>query len=485
MSGTPYSLLDQDCFMAVEHLEFDDSIAGLLVDGDPDSPFVGATLRLLLGRGVQVEVPYLGSHRSPQFASVEPWFSQKTPPKNMELYTPNGTIALFDITWGGHSENWGGVSASVGTLRPSEAVLRDRDGELSDPLEFRTLQSRLDGLSIWARANAITSESVTDESARVQSVTYKLDGTALATWNQGRMRMTLTSTWTTDPQVDGYSSRNELTDFVVLRSEVAEQGVVLPFWDHFVEHRKIVTLLVFLFGGPISFRQHHLQDARFAARMMDGTVYNHPFYEVVSRHTIRDREAPIPSKESLGRPLAYLPQIDVEGLTNWSDTYDQWARFILPSAGVLGRTRPFIEDVVISTSMSIEAAGGILGAQDGEEELWNGKGRPPTKVNVFRCLHFIGLPLSAYGDNVGLAIAIANNYNDVKHYDRGDFPDQGQTFLVSRLNRLLVRLIALSLVDRDGTLLKPYREGSELYEIKQEFDAYKATVDHDGNWTIE
>jgi len=40
------------------------------------------------------------------------------------------------------------------------------------------------------------------------------------------------------------------------------------------------------------------------------------------------------------------------------------------------------------------------------------------------------------------------------------------------------------LVDRDGTLLKPYREGSELYEIKQEFDTYKATVDYEGSWTI-
>lgn len=471
--------------MAVEHLDFDDSIAGLLVDGNPDSPFVGATLRLLRGRGVQVEVPYLSSHQSPQFAIVEPWFSQKTPPKNIELYTPNGTIALFDVTWGGRSENWGGVSASVGTLRPSEAVLRDRDGDLSDPLEFRKLQSRLDGLTIWARANAITSESTTDDNGRVQSVTYKLDGAELAGWNQGRVRMTLTSTWTTDPEVDGYSARNQLTDFVVLRSEVTEEGVVLPFWEHFIEHRKIATLLVFLFGRPISFRQHHLQDERFAARMIDGTVYNHPFYEVVSRHTIRDREAPVPTREPLGRPLAYLPQLDAEGLPNWSNTYDQWARFILPSAGVLGRTRPFIEDIVISTSMSIEAAGGILGVQDGEDELWNGRGRAPTKVNVFRCLHFIGLPLAAFGDDVGLAIAIANNYNDVKHYDRGDFPDHGQTFLVSRLNRLLVRLIALGLVDRSGSLLRPFREGSELHEIKQEFDAYKATVDHDGNWKFE
>jgi hypothetical protein len=471
--------------MAVEHLDFDDSIAGLLVDGDPDSPYVGGTLRMLRGRGVEVQVPYLSSHRSAQFASVDTWFSQQTPPKNMELYTPNGTLSLFDVTWGGHSENWGGVAASIGTLRPSEAVLRERDGDLAEPLEFRTLQSRLDGLSIWARAQAIMSDSTTDEEGRVQSVTYTLNGDELVAWDQGPLRMSLTSTWTTDPQTDGYAASNQLQDFVVLRSHVRDEGVVLPFWDHFVEHRKLATLLVFLFGRSISFREHHLQDERFAARMMGGTVYNHPFYEVVSRHTYRDREAPVPTKEALGRPLAYLPQIGAEGLAKWSEAYDAWNRFILPSSGVLGRTRPFIEDIVISTSMSIEAAGAILGRQAGEDELWNGRGRTPTKVNAYRCLQYLELPLEVLGDRVGLAIAIANNYNDVKHYDRGDFPEHGATFLVSRLNRLIVRLIALSLADANGALLLPYRNGSELHEIKQEIDGWKAHVDHDGNWSFQ
>jgi hypothetical protein len=469
--------------MAVEHLDFDASLAGLLVDGVEDSPYVGATLRLLRSEGVQVTIPYLSATVAAQFASVEPWFSQQTPPKNMLLHTPDGTVSLFDIAWGGHSENWGGVKTSVGTLRPSEAVLGYRDGDLADPLVFHKLQSRMDGLAIWARAKSITHDSTTDENRRVQTVTYLLAGEEIATWQQGTLRMSLSSSWTTNPEINGYSERNALDDFVLLQSEAV--GRTASFWDHFVEHRKLATLLVFLFGRPISFREHRLQDDRFAARMSDGKIYDHPRHEVISRHTVREREAPIPTRESLGRPFAYLPQIGPDGLAKWSASYEEWSRFILPSSGVLGRSRPFIEDLVISTSMSIEAAGGILGRQEGEDELWNGKGRPPTKVNVYRCLRFLGLPLEALGDEIGLAIAIANNYNDVKHYDRGDFPGHDSTFLVSRLNRLIVRLIALSLIDSDGALLKPFRDGVELSEIRQEFHVYGATVDHGGNWLID
>jgi len=389
-------------------------------------------------------------------------------------------VSLFDVSWGGHSENWGGIRTSRGTLRPSEAVLGLRDGPLADSLEIEQLHSRLDGLTIWGHSPAITHAVERDENGRSQSATYTLRGRELAQWNSGGLVASLSSSWGTESVGDAQGDRTVLDDYIFLKTDAADGPV--SFWEHFVEQRKIASLLVFAFGRAIGFREHRLRDSRFVARMNGGAVYDHPRHQVVSRHSIRDRELPVLTREQLGRPMAYLPQIGSEGLAAWSEAYERWRRFILPAAAVLGRQRPFVKDVVTSTSMAIEAAGGLIGPQAGEEQFWNGRGRRPTYVSVYRCLKYLDLDLSDIGERVDIAAAIANNYNDVKHFDRGDFPDSDQTYLVSRLNRLIVRMVALSLTGRGDELMVPIRDSVDVLDVKQLFHANHMQVGAEGAW---
>jgi len=461
------------------HLEFGASIAGLLVDGVEETPYVGATLRLLDPRGVEVEVPYFSRHKAPQFTNVDEWFSTQTPPKNMLLYAPEGAISLFDVAWGGHSENWGGVRTSVGTLRPSEAVLGRREGPLEDPLLMAQMHSRIDGLNEWTRLSSVSHESETDENNHIQAVTYKLRSPESVEWQQGEARLTLRGGWTIADDYNAVRHQTRIEDTVTVVSEFDEPR---SFWDHFVEQRKVATLLVFLYGRPISFREHRLRDDRFAARMNNGRIYDHPRYEIISRHTIRDRTVPVPTRKELGRPIAHLGQITGEGLHAWSNAYEPWSRFILPSMSVVGRTSPYIEDLVVSTSMGLEAAGGILGEQGGEGPTLNRRGNPTTSTYVYRVLHHLALNWGEVGSEIGLARAVANNYNDVKHADRGDFPDNDATFLVSRVNRLVVRLLALTLTGRGDELLEPYRTGGEMWSIKEDFRLNHLGVNEDGSW---
>ena len=85
-------------------------------------------------------------------------------------------------------------------------------------------------------------------------------------------------------------------------------------------------------------------------------------------------------------------------------------------------------------------------------------------------------------DRVGLSRAIANNYNDVKHYDRGDFPDHDESYVVSEVNQMIVRLLAIHLTGRGEQLLSSYRDGNDLYKIKQVLDGYGLRVDETGCW---
>jgi hypothetical protein len=464
--------------MAMAHLEFGDSISGLLVDGVDETPYVGATLRLADPRGVEVEVPYMTMRGSGQFSNVVEWFSSRTPPKNMLLYARDGVVALFDVSWGGHSETYGGLRTSVGTLRPGEAVLGRREGPLTDPLEIQELSSRIDGLNEWTSAESVSHEVEMNAENRIQAVTYELRSPEPIEWKQGEALMKLRASWTVDENSDALRKRTTIDDSVSVISEFEESR---PFWDHFVEQRKLATFLVFLFGKPIAFREHHLRDDRFVTRLQDGRIHDRPRYEVISARTIRERATPIPTTKKLGEPIAWFSQVGPEGMQAWSDSYEAWSRFILPSASVLGRNGAYAEDIVVSTSMGLEAAGGLLGEQSGERPTWF-RGRPTTATYVYRCLQLVDVNLDKIGDKMGLARAIAKNYNDVKHYDRGDYPDQDITYLVSSFNELLVRLIAMTLTDRGDELLVPYREGNEMWRVRQLFIVNGLFVKADGGW---
>lgn len=467
--------------MGMNRLEFDDSLSGLLLDGVQDTPYVGATLRFTGGSGMTVEVPYLSNRAVAQFGHVQAWFRDQSPPANMLLLVPDGAISLFDIGWSGHSENWGGQRASIGSLRPDLVVLGDRDGALWEPLVMGEMRSRIDGLNEWSRLSAVSSDRRTDDEGRVQSVTLLLRRDDGITWQQGEATMSIRAGWFHSPEQDGYERKTTVDDNVHIESKFSSGP--MPFWEHFVEQRKVANLMVFLFGRPLSFREHKLRDDRFSSRMLDGRIHAHPLTEIISRHTYRDRRVEVPSKKELGHPIAHMAQIGVEGLTAWSEKYEQWERFILPSVSVLSRTGRFIEDVIISTSMSIEAAGSIIGERPDERATWSRGSKPTTATYVYRCLDLLDVRWpERIGSRVGLARAVANSYNAVKHYDRGEFPDHDESYVVSEVNQMIVRLLAIHITGRDDELLASYRDGSDLYKIKQIVDGYGLRVDEDGVW---
>ncbi|MGV8881124.1 MAG: hypothetical protein ACOH19_03140 [Rhodoglobus sp.] len=462
-------------------LEFGDSVAGLLLDGVEETPFVGATLRLDDRQDVVVEVPYLTQTSAEQFANVVEWFSEKSPPANMILYTPEGTISMFDIEWSGHSQNWGGTKTSIGRLRPREVVFAGREGELGDPLKLGELHSYVDGLSAWSGVEAVIHKSKTDDKNRVKSVSIQMEGDTVLTWKQGSATMEFRSHWTHGRVRDGVGSLTTLRDTVTLVSTF-ETGAE-SFWDHFVEQRKIATLLVFLFGTPISFRKHQIRDERFAARAGgSGPVYDIPLREMLSRNTLRERIRPIPTNDELGIPLVYIDSVGAEGLAAWSDAYEGWARFIVPSAGVLNRRGAFVEDTVLSTSMSLEAAGGLLGEKAGEQQTLH-RGRPTTATYAYRCLVELGLEWPArISSMTGLARAIANNYNDLKHADRGEFPDHVESYLVCEVNRFLVRALALTLTSSSDALRDTFQQSREMSGVHHLFSANRMSITDDGKW---
>ncbi|MFI2363039.1 hypothetical protein [Promicromonospora sp. NPDC019610] len=461
--------------MVIEQLEFGQALAGLLVDESEETPYVGATLTLDDVRGVLVEIPFFAGDETGQFMHVQDWFDSRTPPSNLLFQSVKGPISLFDLRWNGHSSP-SGLAAGRGTFRAGETVLGHRLGPLADQLEIQQVRSWLDQLNDWAGLTSMTTNFASDpdnHTSRAHSFTVNLTTDEPVTWEQGAATLTLKSTWRSTREDDRRGRRLLVVDDVVLDSSFPEPR---RFEDHLVEQRKLTNLLVLLYGVRIALRRHRLRDDRFV-----DNAGSAQFVDLLSASTIRERARPMP--EVKDRPIAHLEQVGPDGLTTWAENYESWKRFILPAVNTFGRPDMLAEEVVMSTFTSIEAASHKIGKRRGEDSTYR-RGRVTTATHAYRCLHLLGISWPVQIASIeGMAQAIANNYNTIKHADRGEFPDPRESILVSQMNRWIIRLLAVHLTGKGDSVLGDHRSGTtKLWKLEQTFDTYQLRITSDGVW---
>lgn len=458
--------------MAITSLTPGQSYVGLLIDGVDGTPYTGATLRME-ERGPVVDVPFISRDETGQFAHVDEWFRTQTPPQNLILHTPDGMIGLYGIRWRGHSVRSG---VSLGQLTPSETLLGRYEGSLSEPFKVAEARSAVDGLRQWTQLYGITSDREIGEDGTEDLVVRVTTGVE-STWQQGEATMSLMSDWrTAAPDVDPHSGLNISTQ-PVLVSKFPEPR---PLNDHINEQRKVVHLLTLIAGSPIHFRQHHVGDEQIVLRSMGATVLGHPKVEAISSHTVQDYAQPRPNKNALDKMLTRFSDVGEAGMVRWNEQYEPWKKFILPAAGDFGRTGSFMEDTIISMSMSLEAAGKMIGERPGENDTYE-HNRPITATQVYRCLDVIGVSWGEIGNNAGIARGIARTYNSIKHFNSGEYPDAAVSHLVSGITQMIVRLMTLHLLDESGSLLAQYREVGAMRDLENRAKHYRLSFDARGN----
>lgn len=460
--------------MGIDTLRTGDTHTGLLVDGQDGTPYIGAALRFDQRQGVVVEIPFLHEQGEAQFAEVDAWFSQQSPPKNLILRVPGGQMLLVDLKWRSTSIRSG---VSLGTIAPAETLLGKRDVPLETPLAMTEVRSSIDGLRRWTRFSSVETEPHTDEHGRVQRLTIEVQSGEEVGWQQGDATMKFVSEWGTEHLDDARAGISVLDTAVLLSSFPTSR----PFADHLEEQRKVVNLLTLVAGTGIFFRRHRVGGPHIGsfAAGGGGSVRVHRA-ELVSTQTYRDYAQPTPSKRDLDSLLTRLSDVGAEGMARWGAEWERWKRFILPAAGVLGRRGAFAEDIITSLSMSFEAAGKIIGVRDGERDTY-GRGRPATATYVYRCLNVLDVSWGQVAPHhVGLAKAIAKTYNSIKHSDDSDFPDSAVSFVISHVSEHIARLLALHIIDDAGGLLAPFREPGAMWRVGRYVDVCAITFDEQG-----
>jgi hypothetical protein len=460
--------------MDLRTLTFGQSVAGLLVDGIEATPYTGATLKMEELRGVVVEIPYIDHGDTDQFKHVNEWFETRTPPRNLLLETPEGSIGLYGIRWLGHSSKPG---VSLGKLAPSETLLGPCEASLERPLMLDEVRSRIDGLQEWTGLKSVGYVPETDEQGLSQAVTVNVRAVKGEAWTQGEAAMQFESEWRTSRPDETDDGGLNINDGAVLVTRFPNPR---PFSEHLAEQRKIVSLLTLLSGQPIHFRHHRVSAESIIERALSGHVLSHPKIQLVSEQTVRDYRQPVPSRGDLQVFLAEFEQIGIDGITRWASRYEQWKRFVLPAVGVLGRKGLFLEDVIVSLSTSVEAAGQIIGKRNGEEVTYH-RGRTTTATYVFRCLDVLEIKWGGIAPSTNaLARAIANTYNDIKHFDRGELPRADVLHVVGVILRYIARLLALHIVDDSGNLLEGFRKDRALWRVQQVYETYQISFNERG-----
>lgn len=465
-------------------LEIGDSISGLLADGVKGTPWVGAAIKMDRRRGLVVEVPYLQSADGGQFAHVRQWFESRKAPSNMELLTPEGAVGLFDVVWVGHRAPFGAWKASVGKLQPSVAVLESRKGRFEDPLVIDEVYSRIDGLNDWSGLSAVSIDPLLDERNIANELTLTVKSELALEWVQGDANMRIQSIWSEVPESDGYQRKVLIADDVSLVSSF--RSGPRCFDDHYREQQKVRHFMTFMYGRQLFFRRHALRDERYSFTIHGRQDSIRPRIQLISSRTFADSVRDVPSRDKLNDLLANFHAVGADGMEAWCVEYEKWERFILPSVNVLGRDGVFAEDVILSTSMSMEAAGELIGERDGEECL-KGRGRNlPVSLCIYRCLHVLELELPGeFSGMVALSRAIANTYNAIKHSSRGSFPDGREVRIVCDLNKLIVRLLALHVAKVDlNAVIRSYVSVA-LDNIVAKMSWWSMSIDEDGKWRYE
>jgi hypothetical protein len=421
----------------MNHIAQGQSMPVLLVDGIEHTPHLAGTLSLL-ERGVTVTIPFVQGEA--QFASVEAWFRNHEVPHHLFAYSNNLRMSLFGCGWAGSHERHTAISSAEGTISVEEALMARWEGAFDEPLAIKEVRSEMDGLHEFARLTSITRDiETTGEGWTLNNkLLITVDARDGMEWTQGEATMVIATSWKEEGGRDLH-----VLDKATLTSTFETPR---PFRQHLAEQRKFVALLSLIFGKPVSFRRHVVRDENLRTRTVDGSAHGYTSVELISSQTVRDYSTTT-DEDDFKWPLTRMSLLSSETLTRWGESYEGWARFLLPTVSLLRFKSLFMENNLINAAMSFEAFGKhIVTSVDGEDVTYH-HGRPATATYVLRGVKTLSIDWSAVApDESAVARGITKFYNALKHPNNLEFPDSLETLILSEIAVGVIRLLALHTV---------------------------------------
>ncbi|NTW42196.1 MAG: hypothetical protein HGA44_20345 [Cellulomonadaceae bacterium] len=362
-----------------------------------------------------------------QFATAARWFGAMTPPRALLFIDELGTVTLTGLRWRGDA----GARCGTGRLGASVAVF-GQPRLLKGEYRIREMRSSIDGLDGFAGFRPVNYEFP----GRGEPAVIALDDSAKVKWRSNGFTYTLGA----EASWSGRSGTSFAATAVPYISTHRARGATPA--EHLRAQWAIRDLLLFAHGRKLAWRSHRVIDDQFPLFTLDGATHGPDPAETHFSGTVSEHALPEPSSVSLAFPALQLAALGSTGLKRWTDLYadERFRRAAQPVAEVINGAATFIEPQLMMLAAALDYFGYYRYADR--------KSRP-MQASILKCLDSADLDWPTIGTRAGIARAISNVNNDLKHPDRERRPDSDALRGVTALARVIARAQVFDLLGVD------------------------------------
>lgn len=429
-------------------LRLGDVRVGYISDGTTRSGEQAGTLTLESAKkGAELLVPFLWDRNdeNPHFAHTAAWFSfrdENPAPPTLLFFDSRGVATLVDNVVSGAALG----AYPLGRVR-ARLIIFGRPRAFRQEYVVGEFKSTIDGLEEFAGYAPIGFDS--ERSDGIVRTTVVIESGEEVTWEVGAFEYSIRSNvaWT--------GRDGKYFHVVDSRPHIQTRSVdgATPL-EHLGAQWPIRALLILTHGTRLSWRSHHLRDDEFPQWMADGNAEEATFVEVQLSGTIEQHAAPLPASESLNWPMLQMSQLGADGLRRWVELYtdETFERALQPAVEVLNGASSFLEPQLMMLATSLDRLGHFRSPE---------KRRRPQWRNIERCLIEAQLDWPEIGPRAGIAQAIANINNELKHPDREEYPGTEELAAVTYLARIIVRAQVFDLLGLPAEARQQFLTGND------------------------
>jgi len=440
-------------------------VGHLIEDYSAAYPVQGATL-VADDRGGELQVAYLfestQSDQPPyQFLRTNEWFrlNDEDLPKTLLFVDDRGWITLAGTRVDGASIG----THPLGRIRAS-AMIFNRPRTIQSEYLIQEFRSTIDCLDEFVRFEPVLIEMLGGDSP----VKVTIDPAESVGWSGGGYEYVVHANvaWT------GEHGRSfEILDNQPFLQTAREGGATL--FSHYRAQVPIRALLTLVFGTAISWRSHKLRDNEFPMWMLDGSERGPHSVEVQLEATVSEHRSPAVSSRATLFPLFRLRDIGAQGMSRWTALYenDDVRRAIEPVVEVFNGATQFLEPQLMMLAISLDRFG-YYRFGDGE--------RRAMREHIEICLDEAALNWPEIGSTSGIARAISNLNNDLKHPDRPSYPAVDEMGATVGLARVIARAQLFDLVGADDELRLRFLKSNDVLNAVHAFTERGIGINDDG-----
>jgi hypothetical protein len=226
----------------------------------------------------------------------------------------------------------------------------------------------------------------------------------------------------------------------------------------------------------LAWRQHWVLDDQFPMWTIDGKSHGAHDVTVDLRRTIRERDSAPVDHADVALPMLNLRQLGPTRLRKWMELYADpvFRRAVEPSVEVMNGVSNFLEPQFMMLALGLDAMGHYRDASR--------RRNVSIQKQIERCISACGLDVSRIGTARGIAQALANMNNEIKHPDRGHRPEYIELGLAVDLAKVIMRLQLLDLLNVKQSDRDQARRSRDVNFMFGAFAANDRRISNSGNF---